>query len=995
MRLLKFIVLGLLVIPFTASAAIATPWSATSTDKGAISPNLINGNAPFLNINGTGTSTFVGPIRSTCFTTNGTTCISGTGGSGTVTQVNTTYPILGGPITTTGTLSLAFSTTTLINAGTGISTSSTATGAITINNTGVLSFNTRTGAVALSSSDVTTALGFTPFGATNPLPVANGGTASTTLTGILKGAGTSQVGTAVNGTDYSLITALTCSAGQFLNTVIASGIFTCGTPSGTGSGLSTSSPISAGNLLEYSSTGAGSAFGVATGTVANGTGISVTAGQSVIGSGLTITNTSPLSGLVAAFPFSFTGGNTLTWIGLSTSTALAAGQPVYATGVNTLGSVSSSTFLTSIGGQVSGNYITALTGDVTATGPGSVVATLKNTGTAGTYRSTTFDAQGRETSGTNPTTFAGYAISDTSANLAAALTDETGTGLAVFNASPTFTGVAVFANSSTSLASFTYASSTAGYFGTLNIPNLGTAAGAFLAVDATGKVIATTTPSGSGGVTSIQQTGGGSAQTGAITFATSSVTLNGITHGLNITNTGGAFTFTPTASGNLTVSGGGTGQTTFTSSQLLYGNGTNALSSVATSSGQCTSASGITCSAFTVVGSVSPTFALSAIPNSSLANSTISGIALGNSLNTLTATNGSLTFTGNYDGSVARTVGLNVGNTNTWTVLQNFAFSSTTAASFGYASSTAAFFGNLNLPRLGTAAGAFLAVDANGNVIATTSPSSSVGGTETPSGTINGSNTVFTVTNRPVAVFLNGTYQTPGGTDYTLTGTGPYTITYNLPPPTGSTHTSQYLNGGGGGGAVSSVSNADGTLTISPTIGVVVASLNLAHTNTWSALQTINYASSTVVTIANELTVPYSTSPTLLANGDIGVDSTANQFKFFSGGATRVLMPEQSRSFTYATSSWTGTTTIPLDSVINAYTFTKASCYTDVGTVNVAIGQGSATTTYLNASTTNGIVSFTSNNDMTSGNKVKVDIGTPASSPTKVVCTAAYTFDPQ
>lgn len=42
---------------------------------------------------------------------------------------------------------------------------------------------------------------------------------------------------------------------------------------------------------------------------------------------------------------------------------------------------------------------------------------------------------------------------------------------------------------------------------------------------------------------------------------------------------------------------------------------------------------------------------------------------------------------------------------------------------------------------------------------------------------------------------------------------------------------------GGGGGAVSSVSNADGSLTISPTTGAVVASLNVGHTNTWSVLQ--------------------------------------------------------------------------------------------------------------------------------------------------------------
>lgn len=40
------------------------------------------------------------------------------------------------------------------------------------------------------------------------------------------------------------------------------------------------------------------------------------------------------------------------------------------------------------------------------------------------------------------------------------------------------------------------------------------------------------------------------------------------------------------------------------------------------------------------------------------------------------------------------------------------------------------------------------------------------------------------------------------------------------------------------GGAVSSVSNSDGTLTISPTSGAVLASLSLGHANTWSGQQT-------------------------------------------------------------------------------------------------------------------------------------------------------------
>jgi len=43
---------------------------------------------------------------------------------------------------------------------------------------------------------------------------------------------------------------------------------------------------------------------------------------------------------------------------------------------------------------------------------------------------------------------------------------------------------------------------------------------------------------------------------------------------------------------------------------------------------------------------------------------------------------------------------------------------------------------------------------------------------------------------------------------------------------------------GGGGGTVASVSNVDGSLTIFPTTGAVVASMNMAHQNTWTTGQT-------------------------------------------------------------------------------------------------------------------------------------------------------------
>lgn len=105
---------------------------------------------------------------------------------------------------------------------------------------------------------------------------------------------------------------------------------------------------------------------------------------------------------------------------------------------------------TDVSGTLAASQFPALTGDIT-TSAGALATSLKSTGTAGTYRSVTFDAQGRETSGTNPTTFSGYGLSDTSANLRAALTDENGSGVALFDSSTSATFI------TPTIASFTNA----------------------------------------------------------------------------------------------------------------------------------------------------------------------------------------------------------------------------------------------------------------------------------------------------------------------------------------------------------------------------------------------------------------------------------------------------------------------------------------------------------------------------------------------------------
>ncbi len=70
------------------------------------------------------------------------------------------------------------------------------------------------------------------------------------------------------------------------------------------------------------------------------------------------------------------------------------------------------------------------------------------------------------------------------------------------------------------------------------------------------------------------------------------------------------------------------------------------------------------------------------VANTDLANSTISGTALGSNLADLTATNSTLTFSGSYNGGTARTVGLNLGNANTFGAgIQTTALNVTTGTS--------------------------------------------------------------------------------------------------------------------------------------------------------------------------------------------------------------------------------------------------------------------------------------------------------------------------
>lgn len=105
----------------------------------------------------------------------------------------------------------------------------------------------------------------------------------------------------------------------------------------------------------------------------------------------------------------------------------------------------------------------------------------------------------------------------------------------------------------------------------------------------------------------------------------------------------------------IAVNQGGSGATTLTG--VLLGNGTSAFTVASTQT--CTNQ---------FVRAMSSTY-----------GATCATVGAGDvSLANLTATDATLTFSGTYDGSTARTIGLNLGNANTWTALQTFGNASTT-----------------------------------------------------------------------------------------------------------------------------------------------------------------------------------------------------------------------------------------------------------------------------------------------------------------------------
>lgn len=266
------------------------------------------------------------------------------GTAGGITSVTATYPILssGGA---TPNISTAFGTTTSNTfSATNTFTAGIVSGGIVNSSLGAGTLNSTSGGAeyVVSTSTIATGTGLSYSGT---MGSEIGGTSGTlTNTGVLStiaGTGISVSGATGNVTIGNTgVTSIV--AGNNISVSAATGAVTINSTGGGGTGLSTSSPISAGNILEYSSAGAGSAFGTAT-------------------------TTASCSGSVSCSTFNILGSSPITITGSGA-------------GANYLTNVSANTFLNT-GTNLQAPALTATSTTATSTFAGDVV--IGGTGNSG------------------------------------------------------------------------------------------------------------------------------------------------------------------------------------------------------------------------------------------------------------------------------------------------------------------------------------------------------------------------------------------------------------------------------------------------------------------------------------------------------------------------------------------------------------------------------------------------------------------------------------
>jgi hypothetical protein len=243
-------------------------------------------------------------------------------------------------------------------------------------NVGSLTVGSLSGILKANSGVVSTSLVNLNSDVTNTLPVANGGTGSTTLTGLLKGNGTGGVQTAVAGTDYQAPGAyLTALTGDGSATGPGSATFTLATVNtntgvfGSSTAIPTFTVNGKGLITAAGTTVVVAPAGTLTGTTlasnvvsSSLTSVGTLTGLTVNGQGtFTYASTTQIGSTGSAY-FATAGGS----VGIGSTTPGATlgvnGSGLFTGALSTMGSLSSASLLTSGNANVGSLTIGSLSG---------------------------------------------------------------------------------------------------------------------------------------------------------------------------------------------------------------------------------------------------------------------------------------------------------------------------------------------------------------------------------------------------------------------------------------------------------------------------------------------------------------------------------------------------------------------------------------------------------------------------------------------------------
>lgn len=828
-----------------------------------------------------------------------------------------------------------------------------------------------------------------------------------------------------SGINYSLLnmatTTVSCSGTVSCTsfTVIGSSPVTIiGSAGGTSVGtIATSSPDTVGQILYYTTTNGYPArtAGVATSTLtpsspltgsfiqigSNGSLGCQTASGSQAGclssmDWTTFNNkgSGTITSVGATYPLSSTGGITPV-ISSATSSASSAGI------------LSAADWTTFNGKQTAGSYITALTGDITASGPGSVAATLatvnSNIGSF-TNANITVNGKGLITAAANGSGGSGTVTSVTlaSPNSTFSLSGTnpvttSGTINADLNLghSNFWTATQNFTNASTS--EFTATS-------TVWFTSLGTPTGTFLAVDPNGKVIATSTPSGSNSAFSPAANYATTGTLPAYTYVAGVITevSNGALSVDGANPSVGQIVLVKNETGACTSSSGGCNNGLY--NVTAAGSGIAAF--VLTRNSQYNSSSNV------IPGII--TYVISGTVNNDdfYAMTSAAPITIGTTALNYTEVSGggaNVTSVSNSDNTltISPTAGavvasLNLAHANTWSALQLSSAAGTTTFAGGlYASQIAAPYFNATSS---TATSTF----ANG--INLSNGCFAVNGTCISSGSgVTGSGVVGQVS------FWSGTNSITGNSNFTwntgssaltvgniissnnITGEGWARIGFDYQATTPPTN-GMIVEGQGGIGTTTPWGMlAASSTSIYPTFSVEQHGTGLVA-DFLGGVVNITNASTTNLTVGTFLAIPSNSNPSpLLAGQLIMSTNTPYQLQIGNGNAgTAVFDPRWHLTLSFATSTtWTGTTTVPVFTFPQGGTIQSISCTIQPSgatlDAQLQYANSSAYTTVntkmVPASTTPGVYPLSSSNTPTVNATSTLSIGTPAGSPTNGSCT--------